>query len=302
METSLIIMAAGIGSRFGTEEVKQLAPVGPNNEVIMDYSVHDAIKAGFNNIIFVIREDILDRFREAIGYRLEAVCKKAGVHIDYCFQKLDALPDGFSLPDGRTKPWGTCQAVLAAKEKINTPFAVINADDYYGKKAYEQIHSYLIGNIPQGECAIAGFILENTLSENGGVTRGVCEVNGNTLTKITETKNIVKTKDGAQSGDLTIDPKSYVSMNFWGFDLSFMDRLEEGFKSFLSKEENLSGEFLIPVYVGELLKEGKMSVKILPTEDKWFGVTYKEDKAAVCKSFDELIKNGVYSKELYSDV
>ena len=169
-------------------------------------------------------------------------------------------------------------------------------------KAYEQIHSYLIGNIPEGECAIAGFILENTLSENGGVTRGVCEVNGNTLTKITETKNIVKTKDGAQSGDLVIDPKSYVSMNFWGFDLSFMDKLEEGFKSFLSKEENLSGEFLIPVYVGELLKEGKMSVKILPTEDKWFGVTYKEDKAAVCKSFDELIKNGVYSKELYSDI
>ena len=193
MKTTLLIMAAGIGSRFGGG-IKQLAPVGPNGEIIMDYSIHDAIKAGFNKVVFIIRKDIEKDFREIIGNRIEAICADHGVEIGYAFQALDALPAGYSVPEGRSKPWGTGQAVLAAKDLLTEPFVVINADDYYGKVAFKELHNFLVNEADDTKFCMAGFQLKNTLSDNGGVTRGVCQVNAdNYLTDVVETGDIVKT-------------------------------------------------------------------------------------------------------------
>ena len=214
MKTSLVIMAAGIGSRFGGG-IKQLAPVGRNGEIIMDYSIHDAIEAGFNKIIFIIRKDIEDAFKEAIGDRIEKICDSLDVEIAYAYQELGNLPEGVELPADRTKPWGTGQAILACKDVLHEPFAVINADDYYGKEAFVKLHDFLEGYTPEkaDEYCMAGFILKNTLSENGAVTRGVCETNAEEyLTAVHETSNIVKTADGAavdNDGEKTaIDPES----------------------------------------------------------------------------------------------
>ena len=243
--TTLLIMAAGIGSRFGTG-IKQLEPVGLHNEIIMDYSIHDAIEAGFNKIIFVIRKDIEADFRERIGNRVESICKKPNVEIAYAFQDLNNVPG--VVPEGRTKPWGTGQAVLTAKELIDTPFAVINADDYYGKEAFRKLHDWLVMDHNDSAIAMAGFILKNTLSDNGGVTRGVCRVaEGHThITDVVETSNIVKTVGngmiGAEANGVKLDPGSYVSMNFWGFpakeghDPAFLTVLEYGFKDFFEKQ------------------------------------------------------------------
>ena len=244
-KTALVIMAAGIGSRFG-KGIKQLAPVGPNGEIIMDYSIHDAIEAGFNKIIFIIRKDIEEAFREVIGERIEAICKKLNVEIDYAFQAMNDLPEGVKLPKDRTKPWGTGQAVLACKGLIKEPFAVINADDYYGKESFFKLHDFLEEYTPEKPtdfCA-AGFILKNTLSENGGVTRGVCQVNENGyLTGIDETKNIVKVGNKAavqkEDGQEPIDENSHVSMNMWGLTPEFVGLLEEGFVEFF---ENIKGD------------------------------------------------------------
>jgi UTP-glucose-1-phosphate uridylyltransferase len=305
MKTALVIMAAGIGSRFGGG-IKQLEPVGPNGEIIMDYSIHDAIEAGFNKIVFIIRKDIEKDFRAIIGERIEELCNKLGVEVCYAFQSLDALPEGVSVPEGRTKPWGTGQAVLACKDIIKEPFAVINADDYYGKEAFKQLHSFLneYDTNKSDSFCMAGFILKNTLSDNGGVTRGVCKVDADAyLTEVVETGDIVKTATGAASGDKVIDPESYVSMNMWGLSPSFLNTLEQGFSEFFKTIEGneLKAEFLIPIFIGELLEKGEVSVKVLPTEDKWFGVTYKEDKQDVVNSFKELIDKGVYSARLFDD-
>lgn len=313
--TTLLIMAAGIGSRFGGG-IKQLEPVGLHDEIIMDYSIHDAIEAGFNKIIFVIRKDIEADFLERIGNRVEALCKKCGVKIAYAFQDLNDVPG--TVPAGRTKPWGTGQAVLAAKDLIHEPFTVINADDYYGKEAFRQLHDWLILDHEDSAISMAGFILKNTLSDNGGVTRGVCKVaEGHThISDVIETKNIVKIVGedgaiGAQADGVNLDPNTYVSMNFWGFpakegcDPAYLSVLEQGFKDFFEKEvkENpLKAEYLLPIHIGGLLREGKCSVKVLETTDMWFGVTYKEDKDAVVQSFKQLIKDGVYPEELYSDL
>lgn len=313
--TTLLIMAAGIGSRFGGG-IKQLEPVGLHDEIIMDYSIHDAIEAGFNKIIFVIRKDIEADFQERIGNRVEALCKKCGVEIAYAFQDLNDVPG--TVPAGRTKPWGTGQAVLAAKDLIHEPFTVINADDYYGKEAFRQLHDWLILDHEDSAISMAGFILKNTLSDNGGVTRGVCKVaEGHThISDVIETKNIVKIVGedgaiGAQADGVNLDPNTYVSMNFWGFpakegcDPAYLSVLEQGFKDFFEKEvkENpLKAEYLLPIHIGGLLREGKCSVKVLETTDMWFGVTYKEDKDAVVQSFKQLIKDGVYPEELYSDL
>lgn len=313
MKTALLIMAAGIGSRF-EGGIKQLEPVGLHNEIIMDYSIHDAIEAGFNKIIFVIRKDIEVDFRERIGDRVERVCKKQDVEIVYAFQNLTSVPEGFSVPEGRTKPWGTGQAVLVAKELLCEPFGVINADDYYGKEAFRKMHDWLMLPHADNAVAMAGFILKNTLSENGGVTRGICKVmdGHSNIIDVVETSNIIKKADGkAEADGVEIDPNSYVSMNFWGFpsmesfEPAYLGMLERGFNEFFRTavaENPLRAEYLLPTHIGGLLREGKITVKVLETADKWFGVTYKEDKKAVVESFKKLIADGVYNEDLYSDL
>lgn len=246
MKTTLLIMAAGIGSRFGGG-IKQLEPVDNNNHIIMDYSIHDAIEAGFNHVVFIIRRDIEEEFKEVIGERISGICEKHGVTVDYAFQDINDIPG--SLPEGRTKPWGTGQAVLAAKNVLHTPFIVINADDYYGKEGFKAVHEYLVNG---GKSCMAGFVLKNTLSDNGGVTRGICKMDdSNNLTKVDETKNIVKTENGAEADGVIIDIDSLVSMNMWGLTPDFLEVLEAGFKEFFETEvsENpLKSEYLIPTF------------------------------------------------------
>ena len=282
MNTTLLIMAAGIGSRFG-KGIKQLEPVDDAGHIIMDYSIHDAIEAGFNHVVFIVRKDIEQEFKEVIGERIKAICSAHDVTVDYAFQDINDIPG--TLPEGRTKPWGTGQAVLVAKELLKTPFIVINADDYYGKE---------------------GFVLKNTLSDNGGVTRGICKMDEqNNLTEVVETKNIVKTADGAEADGKVIDVDSLVSMNMWGLTPDFLGVLEEGFKEFFEKEvpgNPMKAEYLIPIFIGELLEQGKMSVKVLKTNDTWYGMTYHEDVASVKDSFKKMLENGVYKADLFSDL
>lgn len=303
MKTALVIMAAGIGSRFG-EGIKQLSPVGENGEIIMDYSIHDAIASGFNEIIIVIRKDIEKDFKEVIGNRIEKVCSDNNVEMKYVFQALEAIPA--EVPEGRTKPWGTGHAVLSAREEIDCPFAVINADDYYGKKAFEIIHNYLCTNVTASKYCMAGFVLKKTLSDNGGVTRGICRVDENgKLTQLTETRNIIKNGNSASADGVELDMDSIVSMNMWGFTAEFADVLEEGFVEFFKNEvpENpLKAEYLLPMFVESLLQHGRVSVEVLETNDRWFGATYKEDIPYIKENFRKLIEDGVYNKDLYSDL
>ena len=300
MNTTLLIMAAGIGSRFG-KGIKQLEPVDDAGHIIMDYSIHDAIEAGFNHVVFIVRKDIEQEFKEVIGERIKAICSAHDVTVDYAFQDINDIPG--TLPEGRTKPWGTGQAVLVAKELLKTPFIVINADDYYGKEGFKAVHEYLVNG---GKFCMAGFVLKNTLSDNGGVTRGICKMDEqNNLTEVVETKNIVKTADGAEADGKVIDVDSLVSMNMWGLTPDFLDVLEEGFKEFFDKEvpgNPLKAEYLIPIFIGELLEQDKMSVKVLKTNDTWYGMTYHEDVAAVKDSFKKMLENGVYKADLFSDL
>ena len=306
MKISLVIMAAGLGSRFG-QGIKQLEAVGLNNEIIMDYSIHDAIKAGFNKIVFIIRKDIEEEFNKAIGNRIKNICDRLGVEVCYAFQSLEDLPEGVILPNERKKPWGTGQAILACKNLVNEPFAVINADDYYGKEAFEKIYNFLkdYNTSESYKFCMSGFILKNTLSDNGGVTRGVCKVDSdNFLKEIVETKNIIKKDNKAFSDDKEMDYNSNVSMNMWGFTPEFIELLEVGFKRFFEniEGEELTKEYLLPIYIGELLEKNKISVKVLKTNDRWFGITYKEDKDLVVNSFRNLIEKGEYSSNLFEDL
>ena len=306
-KTSLVIMAAGIGSRFGGG-IKQLEPVGPNGEIIMDYSIYDALEAGFDKIVFIIRKDLEKDFREIIGNRIEKIAP-----VEYAFQEIGDLPDGFSVPDGRTKPWGTGQAILSAKHVISEPFLVINADDYYGKEGFKRLHEYMVNEMDENgemyDMCMAGFILSNTLSENGSVTRGVCAVDETGfLTKVTETYNIYKAEDGmhatTREGEpVTVEEDAHVSMNMFGLPASFMKELEDGFPVFLSnvREGDLKAEYLLPTIIDRCIREKKGRVRLLETPDKWFGVTYKEDKPAVVASIRKLIEDGVYPARLFED-
>lgn len=300
MDTTLVIMAAGIGSRFGGG-IKQLETVDENKHIIMDYSIHDAIKAGFNKIVFIIRKDIAKEFKEVIGDRIEKICAKHQVKVAYAYQELENIPG--SLPEGRKKPWGTGQAVLAAKEYLTEPFVVINADDYYGQEIYQQLHDYLVQENPT--YCMAGFILKNTLSDNGGVTRGICHMKDGYLSDIVETKNIVKTADGAESNGRALDVESLVSMNMWGLTPDFIPVLEKGFEEFFEKEvpqDPTGSEYLLPILVGELLAKDEIQVKVIKSEDTWYGMTYREDVEPVKASFAQLIAEGVYHPDLYDNL
>jgi NDP-sugar pyrophosphorylase family protein len=300
-ETTLVIMAAGMGSRFGG--IKQLEPVGPSGEIIMDYSIYDAIKAGFNKVVFIIRKDLEKDFKEVIGNRIGKL-----IRVEYVFQELDDLPEGFVNPKDRTKPWGTGQAVLCCKDVVKGPFAVINADDYYGKEAFHIVFNFLNDNTYQGnQYCMAGFILGNTLSENGAVTRGVCKADENgKLVDIAETSGIVQRGNaavaaGSSGEEINIDINSIVSMNMWGFKPGLFVELEKRFVTFLSNigDNELKKEYLLPTVVGELIKENKAEVIVLKSKDRWFGVTYKEDKDSVVNSIRDLINQGVYPEKLF---
>ena len=286
--TTLVVMAAGMGSRFGG--LKQLEPIGANGEVLLDYSVYDAQKAGFNKVVFVIKHAIEKDFRELVGKRIE---KK--IDVDYAFQELDKLPSGFTVPADREKPWGTGHAVLCCKEFVNQPFAAINADDFYGASAYRQINNCLAKQ--SGDYCMVGFRLKNTLTDNGTVARGVCETNSsNHLTNITEITNI---KDCAyedeNSKKIILPPDTVVSMNMWGFTTDLFGYLEEGFNKFLTEKINVpKSEYFLPFQIDELIKKGEKQVEVLVAEDKWYGMTYKEDKPVVKAAISEMTKNGKY--------
>lgn len=304
--TTLVIMAAGMGSRFGGG-IKQLEKMGPNGEIIMDYSIYDAIEAGFNKVVFVTRRDLLDIFKETIGNRIEKV-----IPVEYVFQELSDIPEGFKVPDDRSKPWGTGQAILACKDVVKEPFLVINADDYYGKEAFKMIHDFLVddkSDSNQYEFCMAGFILGNTLSDNGTVTRGICSLDEEgRLCGVTETGGIARNATGQVECDddegnrLPCDPDSYVSMNMWGFSPEIFDELSDGFVEFLNnlKEGDVKSEYLLPKVVDKLIKTKKANVSVLETKDKWFGVTYKEDKEVSVKAIKELIEKGQYPEKLYN--
>lgn len=304
-ETALVIMAAGIGSRFGTG-IKQLAKIGPGGEIIMDYSIHDALAAGFNKVIFIIRKDIEEEFREVIGNRIEKVAK-----VEYAYQDLHDLPEGYSLPEGRKKPWGTAQAILAARDLIDCPFLVINADDFYGAEGFRSVHDYLVNEMKEDggklDLCMAGFRLGNTLSENGTVTRGVCRADENGhLVSVTETFEIAE-RGGAVSGQsedgtaVSLSADDIVSMNMWGLPASIVKTLSDRFPVFLDgiRAGDLKAEYLLPSVIDELIHEGKAEVKVLPTHEKWYGMTYQEDRAYVEKAIRDLIARGVYKEKLF---
>ncbi len=307
---TLVIMAAGIGSRFGGG-IKQLEPVGPNGEIIMDYSIYDALEAGFNKVVFVIRKSLEKDFKEIIGKRIEKI-----VDVAYAYQELEDIPEIFKGRwKERIKPWGTGQAILCCKDIVKEPFLVINADDYYGKEAYKAIYQYLaaeqkteVNSIDSEKLNIcmAGFVLKNTLSSNGAVTRGICSIDeDHILTDIEETYDIAESagcataQRGGEKIELPLD--SSVSMNMWGLPVEFLSELECGFTEFLSglNEQELKKEYLLPQIVGEMVKDSKAKVKVLPSHDKWFGVTYKEDKEAVAEAIRNLISQGVYPCHLF---
>ena len=285
----LVVMAAGMGSRYGG--MKQIDPVGPNGQVIVDYSLYDARRAGFESVIFVIKHEIEETFKKAIGDRVAKV-----MNVKYAFQQLDELPAGFSIPEGRVKPWGTCHAVLAAKDLIDGPFAVINADDYYGRSAFKKIYDEL-SSASEDYCMV-GFRLKNTLTENGTVSRGVCVTDNDALESVTEYTKIRSdcsfTEDDGKTWN-ALSPDTVVSMNLWGFRPDVFKYIEDGFVSFLKEKLNVpKSEYYLPSVVSSLIESGTKKVNVLVAEDKWYGVTYKEDKPAVVASIGELIDKGYY--------
>lgn len=303
-DAALVIMAAGMGSRFG-KGIKQLEPVGPNGEIIMDYSIYDATEAGFRKVIFVIRKSLEADFKEIIGRRIEKI-----VEVSYAYQEIEDVPEKFAeKAKNRKKPWGTGQAILACKKLIKEPFLVINADDYYGKEAFRKAYSYLMSeHMRTGvmEICMVGFTLGNTLSRNGAVTRGVCKVDEeHFLVDIEETYGVCEENGKAsakRNGEkITLPLDTPVSMNMWGLPVEFLDALEKGFEEFLESlgEDDMKEEYLLPQIIGCELKNARARVSVLSSGDRWFGVTYQEDKKEVVNELRHLIDRGVYPEKLY---
>lgn len=285
---TLVVMAAGMGSRFGG--LKQMEPISPDGRVLLDFSVYDAKAAGFNKVVFVIKHEIADDFIEIVGKRIEKE-----IDVEYVYQELDDLPEGFSCPAERTKPWGTAHAILCCRNVINEPFAVVNADDYYGRTAFKKIYDELTSD--NDDYCMVAFRLKNTLTENGYVSRGVCDVENGMLTSVVERTKIMDCKFTEDDGETwtVLAPDTLVSMNLWGFKTDIFDYIERGFKTFLKEKINVpKSEYYLPAIVSELIESGEKQVRVLSAEDKWYGVTYKEDKENVVAAIGDMIAKGYY--------
>ena len=299
---TLVIMAAGMGSRFGG--LKQVEPVGPNGEFILDYSVYDAIRAGYEKVVFIIKEENYELFRNTVGKRIEAKIK-----VEYAFQKLDDIPEFVKIPESRVKPWGTSHAILSAKKYVTEPFTVINADDFYGFDPYKKIKEYYDSNPKDNEYVMIGYSANNTLTENGAVKRGVCNKDENNYLT-----NLIESSVKEENGEITATPldnkispfkiekDTLVSMNVWGFNTSIFSYLEEEMQSFFKDNENNleTCEFLLPDSIFKKIEEEKITVEVLPTDEKWYGITYKEDKENLVDSINKMITKGKYPKNLWN--
>lgn len=299
MKPTLLILAAGMGSRFGG--LKQVEPVGPNGEAIIDYSIYDAIRAGFGKVVFIIRESFADAFKGKFDAKL-----KGKIEVDYVFQELDMLPEGFSLPEGREKPWGTAHAILCAKDAVNEPFCALNADDFYGRNAYKVMSEFLTNSESASEYSMVGYKLKYTLSEFGSVSRGICDVDGeNNLKKIVETIKIVKRENEVISieddgSETPLTGEENASMNIWGLKPSVFDKLEKKFIEFLKSEiDKPKSEMYIPSVIFDFIQEKEAKVKVLEADSPWFGVTYKEDKPFVIEKINKLIAENEYPEKLW---
>lgn len=301
MKPSLVVMAAGIGSRYGG--LKQIEPVGPSGEIIIDYSVFDAVQAGFGKVVFIIRRDIEKDFKSAVGSHFEG-----RVPVEYAFQEIDKLPSGFSAPAGRVKPWGTGHAILCSRDLVREPFAVINADDFYGRSAYVIIHDYLAKLSPDAtDYAMVGYAIRNTLSPHGSVTRGLCSANSEGMLKnVVELFKVERADTGARFQDAAgawqqLTGNETASMNLFGFTPAIFSQLEDAFPEFLQTvgKTDPKAEFLLPALVDKFINAGLCRMKILSTDEKWFGVTYKEDKPEVASNIQRLVESGVYPKKLW---
>lgn len=298
MKTSLVVLAAGLGSRFGG--LKQMAPIGPNQEAILEFSAYDAIQAGFQQIVFIIRKEMEADFKELIG---DKIAKH--IEVKYVFQSLDSvLPEGYVRDENRSKPWGTGHAMLCVKDVVDGPFAIINADDFYGRGSYQLVHDYLLTH--QENPVLIGYTLENTITENGSVTRGICEAKDGILQSVKERRQIEYVEDGIAyfENDVwtKVDGKSLVSMNMWGFYPSIFEKLEKGFIQFLNEKvplDPLKSEFLIPIFIDDMISKKEIKVQLLGSEEKWFGVTYQEDRPKVKEGISAYVEAGLYPTDLW---
>lgn len=301
MKTTLVVLAAGMGSRYGG--LKQIDKIGPNGEIILELSVYDAIKAGFDRVVFIIKHAIEKEFKAAIGDKISEQ-----IPVEYIYQDLDKLPQGCTIPQGREKPWGTGHALLCCKDILNEPFCVINSDDYYGQDAFYKIHDFLVNSTDDNEYAMVGYVIGNTVSKNGSVARGVCRISDGKLSDVQERTCIEVHGDKIEYSEdnghtwTNIPSDSLVSLNFWGFKPSFINKMEQDFSEFFKKEvpaNPLKSEFFIPKEVGKMLRDNEISVKMLSSNDKWYGVTYQEDKPSVKQGIKDLIEQGKYPNPLW---
>ena len=303
MKVSLVIMAAGLGSRYGGS--KQVDGIGPHHEILMEYSIHDALRAGFNKIVFIIKPEMEEMMERLCGGYLRNKTAKDGspIEVAYAFQDFSSVPDFYTIPEGRTKPFGTVHALLCAADVVDGPCCVINADDYYGIDAYKTIYEELVRLPEQGKATMVGYLLKNTASLHGTVSRGVCTVKGGKLQSVREALKVQLYPDGSLrdlAEDRELSPDTIVSMNFWGFAPSIFPALKEYFEGFLRNEagDNIKAECLLPVMVDDLMREGRLEVSVLHSADKWFGMTYQEDRAVVAEELRKLHENGTYPGSL----